>query len=73
MKNEKLKNIDKVMKASDIVEFLENRIDRLEEEYNMYVRSDGVAKRGKSRYAEAASNGIGAANTVLRWLESEIK
>lgn len=48
MKNEKLKNIDKVMKASDIVELLENQIDRLEKEYNMYVRSDGVAKRGKS-------------------------
>ena len=73
MENEKLKNIDKIMKTSDIVELLENQIDRLEEEYKLYVRSDGVAKRGKSMYAEATSNGIGAANTVLRWLESKIK
>lgn len=73
MKNEKLKNIDNIMKASDIVEFLEDQIDGLEEQYKKYVRSDGVAKRGKSMYAEAASNGIGAANTVLRWLESKMK
>lgn len=73
MKNEKLKNIDNMMKASDIIEFLEDKIDMLEKQYSSYVRSDGVAKRGKSMYAEATSNGIGAAKTVIRWLESEMK
>lgn len=72
MRNEKLKNIDSIMTASDIVELLENKIEFSEKKLKTLVRSDGIAKRGNSMAVHSLSQGIGSANTVLHWLENKI-
>ena len=73
MENEKLKNIDNYMKASDIIEFLEEHKNRAENRYNSYIRSDGIPKRGKAMFANAASSNIGAVKIVISWLEKEME
>ena len=73
MQNEKLKNIDKFMKASDIIELLEKNKSNTETRYRTFVRSDGVAKKGKSLAANAASHHIYAIDAVIRLLEFELK
>ena len=73
MQNEKLKNIDNFMKASDIIEFLEENKNRAESSYNSYVRSDGIPKKGKAMFANAASCNVGAVKIVINWLESELE
>lgn len=70
MKNEKLKNIDAIMQASDIVTLLEDHKERAEKSYRENTKVDGTAKKGKALAVIGNNQSIVAADTVIRWIEN---
>ena len=69
---EKFKDIDKYLKASDIVEMFERERIRSEENGRKYRRSDGFAKRGMATAVMAAEFAESAAKWSLKVIEKEM-
>ena len=69
---ERFKDIDKYLKASDIVEMFERERIRSEENGRKYRRSDGFAKRGMATAVMAADFAESAAKWSLKVIENEL-
>ena len=69
---ERFKDIDKYLKASDIVEMFERERIRSEENGRKYRRSDGFAKRGMATAVMAADFGESAAKWSLKMIENKM-
>lgn len=69
---EKFQDIDKYLKASDIVAMFEQEQIRSEENGRKYRRSDGFAKRGMAAAVMAADFAESAAKWSLKAIEKEM-
>ena len=69
---ERFKDIDKYLKASDIVAMFERERIRSEENGRKNRRSDGFAKRGKATAVMAADFGESAAKWSLKMIENKM-
>lgn len=67
------KNIDDILKASDIIEMLQGKKEYAEKIAKENTRSDGTARKGKSLAVSSANFHWGAIDTVERWIETLIE